>query len=102
MSVDIQCEAQQLEKRVSGYQQQVLDIVRGCQMAGAKDMTAKEIQRVWESKINGRLSDGTVSGAVAKLKAAGYLVASEEKRQCLVTGETKFAWYAPMRQGRLA
>ena len=99
MSVDIQDAAQ--ARRVSGYQQQVLDIVRGGQMAGAKDMTGKEIQRIWESKISARLSDGTVSGAVAKLKAGGYLRAREEKRQCLVTGETVFAVYAPERQGGL-
>lgn len=100
MSMDIQGAAAQA-KRVSGYQQQVLDILRGSQMAGARDMTGKEIQRVWESKISARLSDGTVSGAVAKLKAGGYLCARSEKRRCLVTGETVFAVFAPEWQGGL-
>lgn len=99
MSVDIQGAGQ--VKRVSEYQRQVLDIVRGGQMAGARDMTVKEIQRTWESKISARLSDGTVSGAVSKLKGNGYLSAREEKRQCLVTSETVFAVYAPEQQGGL-
>lgn len=99
MSVDIQGAGK--AKRVPESQQIVLDIVRGGQMAGARDMTCSEIQRIWESKISDRVRDGTASGAVSKLKAAGYLCAREEKRQCLVTGETVIAVYVPERQGSL-
>ena len=63
----------------------ILDIVRGAQRNGAPDMTAKEIQDIYEKHIKkGRMSDGYFAGRVSEMATAGHLLRSA-KRQCRIT-----------------
>ena len=63
----------------------ILDIVRVAQRNGASDMTAKEIQDIYEKHIKkGRMSDGYFAGRVSELVTDGHLLRSA-KRQCRIT-----------------
>lgn len=76
-------------RKLSPIKQHILDIVRGAQRLGAADLTAMEIQRIYEERVkHGRVSDGYFAGRVSELVAAGHLLRSA-KRQCRATMSTQ-------------
>ena len=74
--------------KLTPIKQDILNIVRGAQRLGAADMTAMEIQRIYEERIKqGRISDGYFAGRVSELVTGGHLLRSA-KRQCRATTST--------------
>lgn len=72
-------------RKLTQIKQDVLTIVQGAQRLGAVDMTAMEIQRIYEERVrNGRISDGYFAGRVSEMVADGQLLRSA-KRQCRAT-----------------
>lgn len=82
--------------KLTQIKQDILTIVRGAQRNGAADMTAMEIQRIYEERIrHGRISDGYFAGRVSEMVADGHLLRSA-KRQCRATMSTSVnAVHAP-------
>ena len=72
-------------RKLSPIKRDILDIVRGAHRYGDVDMTAMEIQRIYEERIkHGRVSDGYFAGRVSELVDAGHLLRAK-KRQCRAT-----------------
>lgn len=77
-------------KRLSQMKRDVLDIVRFAHGRGIVDMTATEIQRLYEKQpgktggARGRVADGYFAGRISELVHDGHLLRSK-KRQCCET-----------------
>lgn len=88
--------------KLSKPRQELFDIVLGAQRNGTSDMTNREIQDAFERRNSCRIGEGTVSSAINRLVALGYLTRSSEKRRCKVTGsEHVSAVFVPEKQARL-
>ena len=74
-------------KKLSQMKREVLDIVRAAHHRGVVDMTATEIQRIFERQPGktgaprDRVSDGYFAGRVSEMVAGGWLLRSAP-RQC--------------------
>lgn len=74
-------------KKLSQMKRDVLAIVRAAHVRGVVDMTATEIQRIYEAQpgkhggIRGRVADGYMAGRVSEMVRDGWLLRST-KRQC--------------------
>jgi hypothetical protein len=75
-------------KKLSQMKRDVLDIVRFAHGRGVVNMTATEIQRIYEKQpgktgsARGRVADGYFAGRVSEMVRDGWLLRSS-KRQCL-------------------
>jgi hypothetical protein len=76
----------------------LLDLVRGAQMNGCKDLSLRELQQAYELRHSKRIELGTVSGAVTRLVAANKLVRDATPRRCNVTGREIMPFCAPAKQ----
>jgi hypothetical protein len=78
-------------KKLSQMKRDVLDIVRFAHGRGVADMTATEIQRIYEKQpgktggARGRVADGYFAGRVSEMVRDGWLLRSA-KRQCREKG----------------
>jgi len=77
----------------------LLDLVRGAQLNGCKDLSLRELQQAYELRHCKRIELSTVSGSVTRLVAAGKLVRDAAPRQCHVTGREILPFCAPATQG---
>lgn len=74
-------------KKLSQMKRDVLDIVRHAHARGVVDMTATEIQRLYEQQpgklggARGRVGDGNFAGRVSEMVRDGWLLRSTP-RQC--------------------
>lgn len=74
-------------KKLSQMKRDVLDIVRFAHGRGVVNMTATEIQRIYEKQpgktggARGRVADGYFAGRVSEMVRDGWLLRSS-KRQC--------------------
>ena len=78
---------------------ELLDLVRGAQLNGCKDLSLRELQQAYELRHAKRIELGTVSGAVTRLVAANKLVRDTAPRRCHVTGREIVPFCAPATQG---
>lgn len=78
---------------------ELLDLVRGAQLNGCKDLSLRELQQAYELRHNKRIELGTVSGAVTRMVGAGTLVRDTVPRRCHVTGREIMPFCAPAKQG---
>ena len=77
---------------------ELLDLVRGAQLNGCKDLSLRELQQAYELRHNKRIELGTVSGAVRRMVDAGALVRDKAPRRCCVTGREIMPFCAPAKQ----
>lgn len=78
---------------------ELIDLVRGAQLNGCKDLSLRELQQAYELRHGKRIELGTVSGAVTRLVAAGTLVRDTVPRRCHVTNREIMPFCAPAKQG---
>lgn len=76
----------------------LLELVRGAQLNGCKDLSLRELQQAYELRHSKRIELGTVSGAVCRMVAAGSLVRDTAPRRCHVTGREILPFCAPAKQ----
>lgn len=89
-------------RAMAGQRRKIFDIVVAAQRRGGRDMSMREIQRVYEANECRRIDIGTVSARVNNLIAAGWLHRSVDiSRPCSITGITVHPVFAMPQQVRL-
>lgn len=89
------------EVKASGMKRlndELLELVRGAQMNGCKDLSLRELQQSYELRHSKRIELGTVSGVVTRLVASNKLVRDTTPRRCHVTGREILPFCAPLQQ----
>lgn len=91
-------------------QKQQNDIFAICvreQNNGASNLTNSEISRLLEDQRSMaagqfvRVNPSSITGAIDRLKVAGRLVRTSEKRVCSMTSQRAYGLFVPMTQTRL-
>ena len=85
-------------KQLKCLNDELLDLVVGAQLHGAKDMSLRELQQAYEARHNKRIELGTVSGAVTRMVAANKLVRNTMPRHCAITSREILPFCVPATQ----